>query len=451
MKAFRNITGAILVLFLMAGCATVKTDQEWGKVKEIAYERFGEEIVWEQSEAEEQRIQNEVGRLLTNGLSRDDAVRIALINNRQLQRAFEEVGISKSDLIQAGLFSNPSLDVLFRFPSGGGRTNIEATALIPISDLWKIPFQKKVASARMEAAILHTGQVVVETAAEAKRSYDSVYYLSMNEKEGKEILRKFRELSDQVSLRKNFGFKSDQDVYLSQIMVFEAELELARIQSELATAKAKLSRVMGLKPSQMNYEFVLREEHGAFANLPDLETAIRYALDHRLEVQMAKFTIHQTEKALELERMRIFKHIGLGASYERDIEGTSAFGPAVDIQLPLFDQNQAQVARAQYRIRQERRRLQALEGQIREEVTKDLEQIALFQTRKQSFGEKIIPLREKILEYAEKWVDAMQLNRLYLLEAQRGLLQSRKEHLEVLTELQHALVDLELHLGGKLP
>jgi cobalt-zinc-cadmium efflux system outer membrane protein len=451
MKTFRNMIAALLLLFMMAGCATVKTDREWGKLKEIAYERSGEEIVWEQSEAEEQRIQNEVGRLLADGLSRDDAVRIALINNRQLQRAFEEVGISKSDLIQAGLFSNPSLDVLFRFPSGGGRTNIEATALIPISDLWKIPFRKKVASARMEATILHTGQIVIETAAEAKRSYDIVYYLSMSEKEMKEILRKFRELSDQVSLRKDFGFMSDQDVYLSQIMVFEAELELARIQSELATTKIKLNRVMGLKPSRMNYEFVLREEHGAFANIPDLERGIQYALDHRLEVRMAKFRILQAEKALELERMRVFKHVGLGASYERDVEGTSVFGPAVDIQLPLFDQNQAQVARAQYRIRQERRRLQALEGQIREEVAKDLERISLFQTRKQSFGEKIIPLREKILEYAEKWVRAMQLNRLSLLEAERGLLQSRKEYLGVLKELQHTLVDLELHLGGRLP
>jgi len=43
------------------------------------------------------------------------------------------------------------------------------------------------------------------------------------------------------------------------------------------------------------------------------------------------------------------------------------------------------------------------------------------------------------------------LNRLYLLEAQKGLLQSRREYLEALMERQKALVDLELHMGGKLP
>lgn len=451
MRAFKKVIGGILILFVAGGCATVKTDQEWGKLKEMAHDRLGEEIVWEQSEAEEKRIQNEINHLLTDGLSRNDAVRITLMNNRRLQSTFEEVGIFKSDLIQAGLFSNPSLDLLFRFPSGGGRTSIEATGLFSFSDLWQIPFRKKVAAARMEATILHTGQIIIETVAEAKRSYDIVYNLSINEKETEVILRKFREINDQIVLRQSFGFMSDHDVYLSQIMVFEAELELARIRNELATGRAKLNRVMGLKPSQMSYELVPRKEHEVFADLPDLETAVQHALDHRLEVQMAKFRIHQAEKMLELEKKYVFKHIGLGASYERDVEGTEGFGPALDIQLPLFDQNQAQIARARYEIRQERKNLQALEGQIREEVTKDLEHIRLFQTRKQSFGEKIIPLREKVLEYAEKWVHAMQLNRLYLLEAQRGLLQSKKEYLEVITDYQHALVDLELHLGGRLP
>jgi hypothetical protein len=44
----------------------------------------------------------------------------------------------------------------------------------------------------------------------------------------------------------------------------------------------------------------------------------------------------------------------------------------------------------------------------------------------------------------------MQLNRLYLLEAQKGLLQGRREYLESLMERQKALVDLELHMGGKI-
>lgn len=47
--------------------------------------------------------------------------------------------------------------------------------------------------------------------------------------------------------------------------------------------------------------------------------------------------------------------------------------------------------------------------------------------------------------------NAMQLNRLYLLEAQKGLLESHREHLQTEMQFQYALTDLERHLGGRLP
>jgi cobalt-zinc-cadmium efflux system outer membrane protein len=122
----------------------------------------------------------------------------------------------------------------------------------------------------------------------------------------------------------------------------------------------------------------------------------------------------------------------------------------VTVQVPLFDQNQAQISKARYRTRQAEKGLEALEGQVQEEIVRDLERIELHQTRTIHYREKIIPLREAILEYANRWVDAMQLNRLSLLEAQRGLLESRNEHSESLLELHHALADLERDMGGIL-
>lgn len=44
----------------------------------------------------------------------------------------------------------------------------------------------------------------------------------------------------------------------------------------------------------------------------------------------------------------------------------------------------------------------------------------------------------------------MQLNRLHLLEAQRGLLGSRREHVKSLLELHPALANLERDMGGIL-
>ena len=451
MEAFRIKTGDLIVLLLLVGCASVKTGQEWREFQEIAKERTNQELLWEKSEEEQVAIRKDVDELLADGLSRQEAVRIALLNNRLLQSTFEELGVSKSDLVQAKLLSNPSLGAVFRFLiSSGSGTNIDADGFFPISDLWQIPFRKKAAAAQMEATTMRVGQMVIDTAAEAKRAYDAVYYFSEAKKETEEILKRFMEIADRVVIRRDFGFVSDLDIYLAQAMVAEVEIELARFEAELAIARSHLNRVLALGPGQIGHE-IRGGDVEEPAQLPALEGAIEYALEHRPDVEMARLRVQKAERTLKLEKARILKHVALGVSYERDPDSADVLGPGFDIQLPIFDQNQAQIAKAQYRIRQARKSLQALEGQVREEVTRDMERINLHQTWVHRFREKIIPLREKAIGYAERWVNAMQLNRLYLLEAQRGLLQSRREYLEAIMERQHALVDLELHMGGKLP
>ena len=451
MEAFKSRTGGIIFLLLLMGCASVKTGQEWTRFQDIARERTNQKLIWEKSHEEQAAIRKEVEQLLPDGLSRHEAVRIALLNNRLLQSAFEEIGISNADLVQAGLLSNPSLGAVFRFliTSGSG-TNIDADLFFPFSDLWQIPFRKKAAAAQMEATIMRVGQMVPETLAEAKRAYDRAYYLREARRETEEILGRFKEIRDEVIMRRDFGFMNDLDIYRARAMVVEAEVELARFEAEEAIAKSHLNRVLALGPEQIDYE-IRGEEIEESLQIPLLEDAIVYAMEHRLDVQMAQFKVRQAERELNLEKARILKHVSLGISYERDSDDSEVLGPGFDIQLPIFDQNQAKIAKAQYGIRKARKKLQALEGQVREEVTSDLERIQVNQAHLNRLREKIIPLREKAVQYTETWVTAMQLNKLYLMETQKELLQSRREHIHALMERKHALADLELHMGGKMP
>lgn len=448
----RDITnsGIIFVfLLVLVGCASVQTDEEWSRFKKTSAERTGHELLWEQSEEEEALIHNEVKALLTDGLTRDEAARIALLNNRLLQSTFEEIGISKSDLVQAGLYRNPTLGALFRFPFGSGSTNIEAFGIFSLADLWQIPFRKKMAAAQLEISMMRVNQMVLDTAAEAKRAYDALYYLSLGNQKTEEILKKFQEINDRVKTRHEFGFLSELDIYLSQVLVVEAEIERYRILRERSIAKAHLDQVLGLKKDLTDYEITEKEAH--LREIPGREEALQQALRHRFDIQMARFKIAEAERKLELEKVYVFREVNFLLSYERDIDREQVLGPGIDIQLPIFDQNQAQIAKAQYMVRRARKREQALEKQIREEVIRDLERIDLQKTKAHMLEEKLIPLRQKALDYSNKWVNAMQLNRLFLLEAQKGLMQTQLDSLQTQMELHRALVDLERHLGGTLP
>lgn len=444
------LVGITLIFLSLLGCATVNTDEEWSRFRKTSLERTGHEPLWEQSEGEETSIRKEIREILADGLSRDEAVKVALFNNRLLQSTFEEIGISKSDLVQAGLFRNPSIAALFRFPLNGGSTNIDAIGIFSLSDFWQIPFRKKVAAAQLEMSMMRVNQILLDTAAEAKRAYDALYYLRLGQEQTEDILRKFQEINEQVKTRRQFGFSSDLDIYFSQVMVVEAQMELYRIQRESAMAKAHLDQVLGLNRDLTNYK-ITESQKFHLNGIPKVEVAWQQALSHRFDIQMARFKIAEAERKLALEKVYVFREVNFLLSYERGVDKEEVFGPGIDLQLPIFDQNQAQIARTQYMVRRARKRLQALEEQIKEEVIRDLERIDLHKTKAYMLEDQVIPLRQRALDYTSKWVNAMQLNRLFLLEAQKGLMRTQLDLLQTQMELQRALVDLERHLGGKLP
>jgi cobalt-zinc-cadmium efflux system outer membrane protein len=447
MKTFTGLIGVLLVVF---GCASVRTDTEWAQIKRDVRERTGKEMIWESSEKEELIIKKEVDRLLQDGLTRKEAVQIALINNRELQSTFEDIGISKSNLIQAGLFHNPSLSALFRIPLHGSGINVEIDGVLPLSDLWQMPFREKVASLRLEVIMKKVEQVVLETIRDAKKAYDSLYFSTLSKSLSESLFKKSKEISGEVTRRREFGFSTGLDVYMSQVTETEVQLELLRAQSNVSLAKTHLNRILGLRSYQTDYHIPDQEEQ-EIPPIPDKELALRHALQHRLDIQVARLKIGEAERKVAMEKWRILKEVHLGGSYEREVEGDAAFGPVVDIQLPLFDQNQAQIAKARFQLRKAKKRFQALEGHIREVIHQDLERIRLQQKKVKIYRQMIIPIRKKALEYADRWFKAMQLSRLHLLDAQKGLMESRLDYLKTRMELSHTMAHFEHHLGGKLP
>ena len=78
---------------------------------------------------------------LEDGISRQDAVAIALWNNPDFRLQLTELGFARADLLEAGLLKNPVLSLLFPV----GPKQLEATLRFPIEVLWERP--RRVAAA----------------------------------------------------------------------------------------------------------------------------------------------------------------------------------------------------------------------------------------------------------------------------------------------------------------
>src|SRR5512134_2726028 len=96
----------VLMLFLTS-CATVRLDAGFADVSALIEERSASKIFWNRGTDLDKEAGEKVRSLLKEKLTADQAVQIALLNNRRLQSLYSELGVAQADLVQAGLLKNP--------------------------------------------------------------------------------------------------------------------------------------------------------------------------------------------------------------------------------------------------------------------------------------------------------------------------------------------------------
>src|SRR6266853_4625255 len=131
-SAIRPFLGP-LSLLMVSGCATLSPDGGFRAVQDIVKDRGGRDAQWARTDADGQAIQATVRQILMHPLSVDDAVHIALINNRSLQSTYAELGIAETDLVQASWPRNPGF--AFSHLQGGGDKEIERSFTLELVSL----------------------------------------------------------------------------------------------------------------------------------------------------------------------------------------------------------------------------------------------------------------------------------------------------------------------------
>lgn len=439
-----------LALLLAAGCAKVAPEADFGKVTDVVNAREGQRPLWNATPADEAFIRSEVAAILARGVSPRDAVRLALLNSPAVQARFEEVGMARADVVQAGLPQNPSLAALFGFPlfSGGPLAALAAQAMVSISDLAEIKDRTAKAKAELERDILIVGHDACVAAREAKLAWLELAYATRAAALASEVKRRSEALAATARRYKDFGLADTGKAAALESAAASAALEVASLASKRAVAKARLARLMGLEAGAA-FE-IAGEAPAAPATLPETAAALAYAKANNLEVQAAAYAVEAARSGRELEKVRWLKDFEVGAGYDYDIEGNRTLGPGFSLKLPLFDQNQAQRAKAEYRLRQAVRLLEEARLAAGEKALRALEDASLAKSRAGGLAAGVIPPAERAAAWAKKYAGAMQLPETAALEAELTLLRARLEHNQALLEESQALVRLEYALGGPL-
>lgn len=471
---------------MLAGCARVEPGPDFKRAGQLITERTGSPSVYDPQA--EDLIRQRVDELLADGLTIDEAVQVALLNNRSLQAAFQEIGVSRAEVVQSGLLTNPTISFMMKLPEGGGRPNVETSIAQQLVDLWQIPVRKKVAKADLEATIFDVAQRAVTLAYDVRARAVELIALQRGEDTLHENLD-LLEQSFQLAQRQfEAGVVSQLDVNLTRGNSIDVRLELITIQRERQLATAALARLLNFGAD--GRPWTLKDTLPTSATVPT-SGLLPLALEQRLDARVAEARVHQAEFDLRQEYFKVFPSVELGFDLEilerRKIPGRSILadtaresiangaltapsiqsraerarerrqiidamlGPTLSMTVPLFDQNQAQIAKARYRVIQRRKEYEDLLNKIANDIEQAANVAVTLQSLVKFYRDEALPQGQTSVEGARRLYEAGQQSVAVLLEAQESFVTRRRAYVRALGEQAVALVELERALGGRLP
>ncbi len=430
----------------LAGCAHVDPNPAFRELANTVHLRTGKRVQWNRGTAQDAEAQAAVASLLRHPLTADTAVQVALLNNRNLQATYEELGIAQADLVEAGLLRNPIFTFERRFPGQA----LEMDLLKEFIDLLLLPLRKRIAAAQFEAAKLRVGHEILKTAAEVRAAF--------YEHQGDEQLVDLRktvaeatERSAETALRmQQAGNLKNLDLATEQASHAQAKIELSKAQSEAVQTREKLNKLMGAFGAQTNWTVASRlpELPGGEVSTSQLESR---AIQQRLDLAAARQEFIAQARSLGIARAdAILQQAEVGAHYEREISGEYAVGPSVNVPIPIFNQGQAAVARSSAKLRQSEQRYLALAADIRSDVRAARDKMLLSRRQVEYFKSTALPTRTRVTEESQLEYNAMQIGPFQLLQAKQEEVKTGADSVEALRDYWVARAELEKAVGGSL-
>ncbi|HEY6025574.1 MAG TPA: TolC family protein, partial [Pseudolabrys sp.] len=166
---FPRLLASLGAALLTSACVSFSPDGGMDVPTRLAKHELRGDVVHVRSEDDTARVRAHVARLIKKPLTADAAVQIALLNNRGLQAAYDELGIAEAVRVQQSLPPNPTIQVTRL--AGPAETEIDRQIVASIVSLATLPARTEIAADRFRQAQLAAALETLRVAAEARRSY----------------------------------------------------------------------------------------------------------------------------------------------------------------------------------------------------------------------------------------------------------------------------------------
>ena len=442
----------ILPALVFAGCAT-NPKASLPAVQEAVAARSGLNATWPQSAAEKDEADHAVTALLAAELTPENAVQIAVLNNRDLRATFEELGVSQADLVAASRLRNPTFGASVRWPNERPRgPNVELSLVSDLLDGLLLPLRKQVARDQLGQAEQRVAHAVLALAAQVKAAAYTVQAREQFRLRLVAIGEVNEAAADLAQRQYDAGNINRLELVNQQLVARQAHLELMRTEAQMRSDREKFNRLLGLSSTRTNWK-IAAELPGLPEADPLPENVEDLAVEQRLDLAALKSQVALAERALNLKKKTrlLPASVSLGVDTERDPGGERVTGPRIDLALPIFDQGQADLARLTAEFRRATANYEGLASDVRSHVREARDTLRAAREAAEYYEKTLLPQRRLLLRETLLHYNAMQRSNYELLAEKERLLVAERESIDALRDYWIARAELEMALGGRIP
>jgi outer membrane protein TolC len=417
------LVAPILIAAALCGCASFSPDGGMSVVNSIAGRELSNDATKVTTDEESTAARARVLRLLRSTLSPDAAVRVALLNNKGLQAAYNELGIAEAVMVEASLPPNPTFSLS---PiSTPVELDIEARIVADVLALVTLPTRAEIASERFRQAQLRAAEETLRVGFETRRSYfravaavEVVVALTQAVSAAEAEAKLAKQLGETGAMNKLDQARED---------AFHADLvtQLAAARKRAVSERERLIRMLGLLGSEL--AFKLSQTLPVLPSRPHSLVAVETeAIRRRVDLQIIHIEADALAKSYGLTKATRFINLlevsGVSRTQrEGGVSGTGG-GVEVDFQVPIFDFGEVRLREASKAYAHALNRLAERAVNVRSEARDAYQSYRSSYDIAQHYGREVLPLRKIISDETMLRYGAMQIDVFSLLtEAQRRM------------------------------
>jgi cobalt-zinc-cadmium efflux system outer membrane protein len=452
---------SIFAFTLPAGVARQKGETQVGRVsprpsafqsvQQSVQERSGKAVRWEEDQAAREQARQDARQLLRKPLTVDTAVQIALLNNRSLQATFEEIGLSAADVLEAVTIPNPKFDLALRFPDKPpSGTYLDYGAAIDFLSIIMIPLKKRVAKDQLESAALRVADDTLELVSQVKGAFYSLQASQQLLKRFKLIVDASAASLDLAQRQHEAGNINDLALAQQQASYSRSRLDVAMTEAEIRRNREKLNRLLGLWGADIDWEIA-----GELPEVPSSDLPIsgleHLAISQRLDLQADYLRVTTQAKNLGLTKsFRLLGALDFGVESERETDTQTRTGPRFAIELPIFNQGQARIARGEAALRQVQDKFEALAIDVRSQIRELRDELTSKRETARFYQDELLPGQRRILNESLMNYNAMEIGNFELFATKAEEARTEREYLEAVRDYWITRAELERAVGGNL-